>query len=213
MNGLLSRSGNCVICGAFMPIITRKTRVDKEGRPICVSCTQTNPLAWETCAICGERKSTNYRIEGKLVCHNCYDKKRHKWLVYPGTCAECGRAFIVYSFTHKNEKGEPVCHFCKKKVSCIRCGRRFRPSSKTHKTDSGNFICYPCHRRHKQRLVCGRLTCLHDVINCDACRLLVRIKPCQKCGEPRFIAAKGLCWSDYQDIRRKARKSPALATF
>ncbi|MEU9945004.1 hypothetical protein [Streptomyces lavendulae] len=181
-----SQTARCARCDRDRPVGGR----DGEGREVCGSCRQTNPLNHRRCDGCGQMRLRRRRTaDGGGLCPACCTNPyalcatcgawRPCWFAssraprcqpctakarQQAVCAGCGQLRRV---NNRTADGEPLCATCGKPPSpCDGCGKTYRISA----VPGGRRLCQTCWSKHPSAK-----------------------KPCERCGVVTRLFHRGMC--------------------
>ncbi|MFC5786841.1 hypothetical protein [Streptomyces aureus] len=182
-----SRTARCACCGRDRPVGGH----DGEGRAVCVSCRQMDPLHHRRCDGCGEIRIRRRRTDdGGGLCPACCTNPY-------AVCATCG-AWRPCWFA---STATPRCQSCTAKARhqavCVRCGQLRRVNNRTA---DGEPLCATCGTPPSPCDGCGKTYRISAPLPggrrlCQTCwtKHPSAKKPCVRCGVVTRLFHRGMC--------------------
>ncbi|MFI1286751.1 hypothetical protein ACH4U5_39415 [Streptomyces sp. NPDC020858] len=128
----------CSVCNRSAFVAARAF----DGKPMCFTCRQADPLNHAACSRCGTVAAVVARTAKGPLCGRCRQSPT-------ATCATCGRTKPCFYV----RTGQPMCRSCHHKIQptepCSRCGQ---PKPVNYRTPAGAPLCKRC---GEPRFVCG----------------------------------------------------------
>ncbi|MFD4257632.1 hypothetical protein ACFWR9_08365 [Streptomyces sp. NPDC058534] len=182
-----NRTARCARCDRNRPVSGH----DGEGRAVCGSCRQKDPLNHRRCDGCGQTRLRRRRTEdGGGLCPACCSNPY-------ALCATCGAWRPCWFASTPAPRCQPCTAKARHQAVCVGCGQMRRVNNRTAE---GEPLCATCGTPPSPCDGCGKTYRISALVPggrrlCQTCwsKHPGAKKPCERCGTVARLFHRGMC--------------------
>ncbi|MGP3756898.1 hypothetical protein [Streptomyces sp. IBSNAI001] len=182
-----SRTARCARCDRDRPVSGH----DSEGREVCGSCRQRDPLNHRRCDGCGKVRLRRRRTDsGGGLCPACCTNPY-------ALCATCGAWRPCWFASTSAPRCQPCTAKDRQQAVCVGCGQVRRVNNRTA---DGGPLCGTCGTQPSPCDGCGKTYRISALVPggrrlCQTCwsKHPSAKKPCERCGAVTRLFHRGMC--------------------